>query len=139
MDALQAAVLRAKLFAVRGWIEARRRHAAAYDDALRDLPGRPLPPASESPGWNGAIYTIRVPADRRDALLLHLRNRGIEAVVYYREPLHLQPLLRDRGFAETLPIAEQAAREVISLPSHPFLDDGARERVIRTVREFFGA
>jgi perosamine synthetase len=111
---------------------ARQQRAALLNETLADLPGI-TPPAIPSKGtsvWHQ--YTIRVTAEAplsRDELATALRADGVGAAVYYPLPLHLVDHLRDRRTPEgSLPHAEQAAREVLSLPVHPAvsLDDVAR-------------
>ncbi|GIT29017.1 MAG: hypothetical protein Ct9H300mP1_10630 [Planctomycetaceae bacterium] len=76
-------------------------------------------------------YTIRVPASQRDRILGSLREDGIGCAVYYPTPLHLQPCFESLGYSSgSLPFAERAATEVISLPIAPGLDAAARQRVV---------
>lgn len=137
LDALQAAVLRAKLPYLEGWSAARRANAARYDAAFADIPEVVTPyidPANTSI-YNQ--YTIRVP--QRDALQAHLKVRGIGSAVYYPLPLHLQPCFAYLGYQEgQFPESELAAKEVVSLPVYPELTDAQRDEVIAAVRQFFG-
>jgi dTDP-4-amino-4,6-dideoxygalactose transaminase len=137
LDALQAAVLRAKLPHLEAWSAARRRNAAHYDAALADVPEIVTPwvdPANTSI-YNQ--YTIRVP--RRDDLQAYLKARQIGSNVYYPLPLHLQPCFAHLGYAEgRCPEAERAAREVLSLPVFPELTTTQLDEVITAVRGFFG-
>ncbi len=137
LDALQAAVLRAKLPYLEGWSAARRANAARYDAAFADIPEVVTPyidPANTSI-YNQ--YTIRVP--QRDALQAHLKARGIGSAVYYPLPLHLQPCFAYLGYQEgQFPESELAAKEVVSLPVYPELTDAQRDEVIAAVRQFFG-
>jgi len=137
LDALQAAVLRAKLPHLAGWSEARRRNASFYDEAFADVAEIRTPyvdPANESI-YNQ--YTIRT--DRRDALQAHLKERGIGTSIYYPLPLHQQPCFAYLGYqAGACPEAERAASEVISLPIYPELTRDQLEEVASTVRAFYG-
>jgi dTDP-4-amino-4,6-dideoxygalactose transaminase len=137
LDALQAAVLRAKLPHLAGWSARRRENAAHYDAAFADVPEIVTPyvdPANESI-FNQ--YTIRVPA--RDALQAHLREAGIGTSVYYPLPLHLQPCFAYLGYGEgACPEAERAAQSVVSLPIFPELDRSQLDEVVRAVRAFHG-
>ena len=137
LDALQAAVLGAKLPHLPGWSAARRANAAYYDEAFADLADVTTPyidPANESI-YNQ--YTIRVP--KRDALQAHLKERGIGNSIYYPLPLHLQPCFAHLGYREgSCPEAEKASREVISLPIYPELTAAQRDEVVAAVRAFFG-
>jgi dTDP-4-amino-4,6-dideoxygalactose transaminase len=137
LDALQAAVLHAKLPHLARWSAKRRENAAYYDAALADLSDVRTPvidPANESI-YNQ--YTIRVP--RRDELQAHLKSRGIGTAIYYPLPLHLQPCFAYLGYkAGSCPEAERAAREVLSLPVFPELTRTQLDEVIGAVRAFFG-
>jgi dTDP-4-amino-4,6-dideoxygalactose transaminase len=139
LDALQAAVLSAKLPHLAGWSEARREHARQYDEALAGVEGIVTPvvlPENESIVNQ---YTIRVLDGRRDALAEHLRERGIGSGVYYPVPLHLQECFAHLGCREgEFPESERASREVLSLPVYPELPAEHLERVAEEVRTFFG-
>jgi dTDP-4-amino-4,6-dideoxygalactose transaminase len=137
LDALQAAVLRAKLPHLSAWSDGRRKNAAYYDAALADVPEVVTPyvePQNESI-YNQ--YTIR--SDRRDQLQAFLKERGIGCSVYYPLPLHLQPCFAYLGYREgSCPESERAAREVISLPVYPELTRSQLDEVIGAVRAFYG-
>lgn len=138
LDALQAAVLSVKLPHLPRWLDARRAHASAYDEALGEIAGLTLPariPGTES---SHSAYTLRVKHGLRDALARHLRAAGVETAVYYPKPLHQQRAFAELGVgSETLPVAEQAAGEVLSIPIHPELSSADRARVCDAMREFF--
>ena len=137
LDALQAAVLRAKLPHLAGWSAARRKNAAYYDAAFADVAEIRTPfiePVNESI-YNQ--YTIR--ADRRDALQAHLKERGIGTSIYYPLPLHLQRCFAYLGYqAGACPEAERAAGEVLSLPIYPELSRAQLDEVVDGVRSFYG-
>ncbi len=137
LDALQAAVLMAKLPHLEAWSAARRANAAFYDHALADVAEIVTPyvdPANTSV-YNQ--YTIR--AQRRDDLQAHLKARGIGCAIYYPLPLHLQPCFAYLGYREgQFPESERAAQEVLSLPVFPELTTAQRDIVIEGVRSFYG-
>ncbi|MBV9772534.1 MAG: DegT/DnrJ/EryC1/StrS family aminotransferase [Gemmatimonadetes bacterium] len=140
LDAMQAAVLAAKLPYLRGWSDARRANARFYDEALAGVEGIVTPPIRPE---NESIinqYTLRVLDGRRDALADHLRERGVGSSVYYPVPLHLQECFAYLGYGEgDFPESERAAREVLSIPVYPELAAEQREHVADTIRAFFGA
>jgi dTDP-4-amino-4,6-dideoxygalactose transaminase len=139
IDAVQAALLSAKMPHVERWISERRRHAAAYDEAFRGVPELSRIEGSADESWNGAIYSVRVCGGRRDKLRRYLAERGVETRVYYGIPLHLQPVFGAFGSArESLPESERAALEVLSLPLYPGLGSDERDHVIASVRACFG-
>ena len=78
-------------------------------------------------------YTVRVNAGRRDELQTALADNDIEAMVYYARSLHQQPLYQERAIGGSLPVAEAASREVLSLPVHPGLSAPDLERIATTV------
>lgn len=137
LDALQAAVLRAKLPHLEGWSAARRRNAATYDAAFADVAEIVTPYVDPANTSIYNQYTIRVP--RRDALQAHLKAKEIGSTVYYPLPLHLQPCFAYLGYREgQCPESERAAREVLSLPIYPELTTAQMDEVITAVRAFFG-
>jgi dTDP-4-amino-4,6-dideoxygalactose transaminase len=80
-------------------------------------------------------YTLRIAA-RRDELMQQLRARGVESRVYYPLAIHQQPLYRKLGYeAPSLPEAERAAAEVVSVPVHPSLTQTELSQVANAVRE----
>lgn len=87
-----------------------------------------------APGYRHVYhqYTVRVKGDR-DAALAQLHANGIGAGVYYPVPIHEQKVFRDLGYADSLPVAEKAAREVLSLPVHPALTEDELEKIAREV------
>ncbi len=137
LDALQAAVLRAKLPHLEAWSAARRRNAAYYDAAFADVSEVTTPYVDPANTSIYNQYTIRVA--QRDALQTHLKDRGIGSNVYYPLPLHLQPCFAYLGYTEgQCPVAERAAKEVLSLPVFPELTTAQLDEVIAAVRGFFG-
>jgi dTDP-4-amino-4,6-dideoxygalactose transaminase len=137
LDALQAAVLLAKLPHLERWSAGRRRNAAYYDAAFEGV-GEVKTPVVDS--QNVSIYnqyTLRV--QRRDELRAHLKSRGVGHSIYYPLPLHLQTCFAYLGYRDgDFPESERAAKEVLSLPIYPELTDLQLDEVVMTVREFYG-
>jgi len=132
LDEIQAAILRVKLPHLEGWIQARRRIAARYRDGLAGA-GVVLP--VERSGTRCVYHQFTVRTDRRDALRDSLWAAGIEGVVYYPVPLHLQRAFRDRGFRVGMfPAAESAANQALSLPMFPELPHVEQDAVVDAVR-----
>ena len=137
MDALQAAVLSAKLPHLAGWSAKRRANAAYYTKALADVAGLTTPFIDSSNESIFNQYTIRT--ERRDELQAFLKERGIGTAIYYPLPLHLQPCFAYLGYkAGSCPESERAAAEVLSLPIYPELTQGQLDEVIENVRAFYG-
>lgn len=135
LDGIQAAVLGVKLARLAEWQERREATAAYYHEVLADVDAIRLP--VELFGRH-VYHQFVIRAERRDALQEHLGKQGIETRIFYPEPLHVQPALSDLGFSKgQFPVAEQACREVLSLPVHAHLGGAERERVVAAVRSFY--
>jgi dTDP-4-amino-4,6-dideoxygalactose transaminase len=136
LDGIQAAVLRVKLRRLADWQAKREANAAFYSEALAGVDGVTPPPRTVDGRHVYHQYAIR--AARRDDLRAHLGEHGIETRVFYPEPLHTMPALRDLGLREgQFPVAEQACREVLSLPVHAHLSEEDRTRVVEAVSAFY--
>jgi dTDP-4-amino-4,6-dideoxygalactose transaminase len=137
LDEIQAAILRVKLPRVEEWNARRSRIARMYDDAFTGLELR-IP--TVGPGNEHVYHQYTVQTRRRDDLITHLTARKIATAIHYPLPLPMQPAYRAYGPGEgAFPVAERLAREVVSLPIGPHMDDGHVNRVIEGVRSFFGA
>jgi dTDP-4-amino-4,6-dideoxygalactose transaminase len=138
MDALQCALLRAKLPHLPAYCAARQRNAAFYSEELARAPGLVLP--TPLPGndhiWNQ--YTLRVTgAGCRDALRQHLTAAGIGHEIYYPLPLHRQECFAYLPKA-ALPVTDQLASEVVSIPIFPELTSDERQAVVTALKAFAG-
>ncbi len=133
LDALQAAILAAKLPHLNAANAARRRLAERYCDLLAETDLiLPFVPDGVAPVWH--LFVVRTP--RRDDLLARLREQGIEAGIHYPLPLHLQPAYRSLGIGPgSFPVTEAAARQVLSLPLFPEMTDEQQERVAAALIE----
>ncbi len=139
LDALQAAILRAKLPRLDGWIARRRAGAAHYRGLFTEagLNAAVVPPP-ELPGRGHVYhqYVVRVP--RRDALREFLAARGIGSEVYYPISLHEQTCFASLGYRRgDFPESERATEEVLALPIFPEVEAAERERVVAAMAEFF--
>lgn len=138
LDALQAAVLLAKLPYLQSWSEARRARAGWYTRALAATPGVRTPVTD--PTNEHIFHQYVIEADRRDALQAHLKERGIGSAVYYPLPLHLQPCFAPLGHKRgSMPNAEAAAGRVLALPVYPELTDAQAAHVVASIQAFSGA
>ena len=134
LDELQAAMLRVKLRLLDARNRRRAEIAAYYGGRLR--PFAVTPPTDPARVHVYHQYVVRTP--ERDALRTHLAARDIETGVHYPVPIHRQPAwLTTYGESPALPRAEQAAREMLSLPVHADLTDAEVERVADAVVKFF--
>lgn len=135
---LEAAILGEKLGRLDAWTDRRRAHVARYASGLQDIAGLQLPVARSwaDPVWH--IFPILVRDERRDALEAHLQAAGIGTNIHYPIPIHLQHCYRDMGWrAGEHPVAEQRARELLSLPLDPMHTPDEIDFVIQAVRGFF--
>ena len=132
LDTLQAAVLLAKLEVFDDENARRLQVAARYRQALAGVVGVPTELPGATSAWS--CYTITV-AEERDRMVTELRRDGIASAVYYPRPLHRQEAFRGCPVAPGgLPVSERLAKEVLSLPIHPYLEVGDQDRVIEAVR-----
>jgi dTDP-4-amino-4,6-dideoxygalactose transaminase len=129
LDTIQAAILLVKLEVFDAELRRRREIARRYDEALGNVAATPKIGAAQESAY--AIYTIRVP--ERAAFRAAMEAAGIGTGLFYRLALHQHP-----AFAylprRPLPVSEQLAREVVSLPVHADLDDDEVDRVITAAR-----
>jgi dTDP-4-amino-4,6-dideoxygalactose transaminase len=135
MDGIQGAVLGVKLKYLPAWTEARRKHAKQYDQLLEGLPGIVLPHEAGYAQHVYHIYAIR--NSRRDALMTALGDKGIATGIHYPVPLHLTGAYRHLGCKEgSFPVSERIARELVSLPMFPELNQEQIEYVVGGIKEF---
>jgi len=137
LDEMQAAILRVKLPHIDEWNDNRRRLAARYAEALQDVPGIVAPAEMKGSRHVYHQYTVRVTGGMRDEVQKHLSGVGISTMVYYPTPVHRLPVYQHMD-KRHLPVAEQMAEEVLSLPIWPFMTDNEQERVIQAVRQAAG-
>jgi dTDP-4-amino-4,6-dideoxygalactose transaminase len=135
MEGFQGAVLGVKLKHLAKWNAERRRVARRYSERLAGSPLRlPAEATYAESAWH--LYTVRHP--RRDELKKFLDDNGIGNAVHYPVPLHLQKAYAHLGHKPgDFPVAEKAAREVISLPIFPELTDASIQRVVEVIKQFF--
>jgi len=133
LDTIQAAILIEKLKIFPEEIVARNAAAARYSSALAEVAIVPCASHHSTSVW--AQYTLRLKPGRRDGLAASLKAQGIPTAIYYAKPLHGQAAYR--GFPVVdggLPVSEQLAEEVISLPMHAYLEPVVQDRIIEAVR-----
>ena len=137
LDTIQAIVLRAKLGRLSGWNARRAEAAARYDVLLEAIPGvrRPRTADGNTDIWH--LYVVRVA--ERDRVLAGLTAAGIGAAIHYPTPLHLTEAYQSfRIPAGTFPVAEAAARQILSLPMFPHLRAEQQEQVATALAEVLG-
>jgi dTDP-4-amino-4,6-dideoxygalactose transaminase len=136
MDGFQGAILNVKLRYLADWNEARRKHAAVYDNLLADLDGIIIPQKADYAKHVYHIYAIRVA--NRDALLRVLAANGIYCGIHYPISVHLQEAYSELGYKNfDFEISEKVASECLSLPMYPELTYGQQVRVKEKIQEYF--
>jgi dTDP-4-amino-4,6-dideoxygalactose transaminase len=132
LDTVQAVVLQAKLARLDQWNQARAEAARLYDTMLdgHDRIGIPTTLEGNTHVWH--LYVIRVPG--RDRVLENMRDNGVGAGIHYPVPMHLQGALSHLGFGPgDFPATEKAAREILSLPMYPGINESQQERVVEVL------
>lgn len=134
LDDVQAAILRVRLRRLTEWNGRRARQADRYTRALSTPAlGVPHVPDWAEPCWH--LYVVR--STERDALQRHLAANGVDTLIHYPKPPHLQEAYRALEIpAEAFPIARTHAREVLSLPIGPHLTEDQQHAVIDALRTF---
>ncbi|WP_166874793.1 DegT/DnrJ/EryC1/StrS aminotransferase family protein [Salinibacterium sp. ZJ450] len=133
LDAVQAAVLRAKLRRLGTWNTARRAAAAHYAELLADVPGVRVP--TVRPGNEDVWHLYVVQVDERDRVHADLGSAGIGAAIHYPTPLHLTAAYADLGYRNgEFPVAEAAAGRILSLPMFPHLTAEHQSDVVDALR-----
>lgn len=137
LDAIQAGFLLAKLPHLHQANVARREHAAEYNRLLAGNDAVILP---SEPSWSRAVYHLYVVrTGEREALMAALKQAGIGTGIHYPIPLHLQKAYATLGYQEgSFPVAERAAREILSLPMFPHLTAAQQARVAAEMAAFVG-
>ena len=133
LDELHAAILRAKLRRLEGYIERRRELARRYDERLAST-ALTLPATRPGNAHVYYLYVVRHPA--RDRIMQELAARDIFVNVSYPWPIHLMRGYAHLGYpAGSLPVTERAAREIFSLPLYPSLAAAEQDRVCDALQE----
>ena len=132
LDALQAAILLAKLPHLDEWNEKRRRNAAYYDEKLAGLNGVRTPYIE--PGNVSVYHVYTVCVRNRDKVMERLNHDGIGTAVHYPLPLPYPKCFEYLGYSEgDLPNCEQASKEVLSIPIYPELTQGQMDAVVASL------
>lgn len=138
LDALQAAILIRKLPLLQAWNAKRRVAALAYNDLLKEVDGVVIPSEPEWSRGNYHLYVVRT--THRTELQAYLQENQIGTGLHYPIPLHLQRAYEPLAYREgDFPVAEQLARELISLPMFPQIEEVQQRRVAEALLEFHDA
>jgi len=134
LDAIQAGILRTKLYRLAQWNSQRRERAETYQELLAPLVGVMLP---VEPEWARGVYHLYVVRTQdRQLLQDSLKTAGIGTGIHYPIPLHLQKAYRALGYVKgDFPVTEKLASEILSLPMYPQLTRIEQENIVQAVRK----
>jgi dTDP-4-amino-4,6-dideoxygalactose transaminase len=137
LDTIQAAVLGVKLKYIEQMNEKRRSISEKYKDKLKNLPIElPQTPMNQIPNYH--LFVIQT--DKRDALHTYLNQRGIQSLMHYPIPLHLQESAAFLGYKiGDFPNAEKLAKRCLSLPIFPDMTDDELMFVCDEISSFFAS
>ena len=136
MEALQGAVLGAKLPYLQAWTEARIENAGLYTRLLEGMGEVRTPEKCAENYCVYHLYVIR--AKNRDRLQQHLQEKGISSGLHYPVPLHMQKAYASLGYKPgDFPVAESAAAEILSLPMYPELSKDQIRYVVEQIKDFY--
>lgn len=137
LDTLQAAILEIKLRHLDAYIDARRRVADHYDQALGSLPGVTVPFRSEKSRHVFHQYTLILDGIDRNGLHDYLAGHNIPSMIYYPVPAHRQQMFAAFGSAaQNLPVTDWLTERVISLPIHTEMDDEQLQHITSTIKAY---
>ena len=137
LDSLQAEILSFRLTRLESVTERRRKNVLLYRSLIK-APEVFMPPCK--PHEKNAFVMFIVQCDRRDQLKAFLQERGIESLVYYPTPIHLQPAAAKLGYKRgDFPVTERQADRVLALPHHQNLTESQIAMVSEAVNAFYGA
>ncbi|MCO5383113.1 MAG: DegT/DnrJ/EryC1/StrS family aminotransferase [Methanosarcina barkeri] len=114
---------------------ARQENAGILSAGLKGISG--IVPAETKAGYTHVFHQYTVRTEKRDQLAAFLKEKGIGTGVHYPIPIHKQPLYRELGYKDSLPISEKAAEEVLSLPVHPALSRADLQEIVKATKEFY--
>jgi dTDP-4-amino-4,6-dideoxygalactose transaminase len=137
LDALQAAVLSAKLPYLDSWNELRRQIAEQYMSQLKNLPFHlPAVPGTSVPVWH--LFVIQLLDGDREAFMSFLKEKGVATGIHYPVALHQTPSLSFLGYrVGAFPVAEALASQCVSLPMYPGMTTEQVAHVVDSVKSYF--
>ncbi len=133
LDAIQAAILRKKLAHMDEFIEGRRRNAALYNEAFKDID---CVTPYESDDCEHSYYIYALKHTNAQQIIEKLKSKGVASGTYYPVPLHVQGAFAHLGYKEgDLPVTEELSKTTFVLPVFPELYDEERDYIIKTLKE----
>jgi len=135
LDEMQAAFLGLQLPELEAWTEERRKIAKFYNETL----GKVVIVPTEENNEKHVYQTYVIRSDKRDELKEYLNSKGVEALVHYPVPIHLQPAAKYLNYKNgDFPVVEKLSREILSLPLYPGMPFEFQEIVTSLILDFHG-
>ena len=132
LDEIQAGILLVKLIRIDEYNRKRRQNASFYNNLLSDKVKCPV----EKKGAYHVYHQYTIMSHKRDEIQQKLKENGISSVIYYPVPLHLQKALKFLGYQKgDFPVTEKAAKEVLSLPMYPELEESAIIKISKIIKD----
>jgi len=137
LDTLQATVLNVKLKTLDDWNTRRRAIADRYSEQLTGVGDLVLPRAREKAEHVFHLYVVQT--GRRDELQQHLKEQGVDSLIHYPVPVHVQKAYAEAGWQSgDFPVTEKLAGRILSLPMSPVMTEDQIEGVVQAVKLFYG-
>ena len=135
LDEIQAAILRAKLKYLDRWNRERRKKASLYRDILE---GAEVICPVEKERTRHVYHLFVIRTKKRDGLRTFLKTKGIDTLIHYPIPIHLQKAYKELGYQRgDFPVTEKCSGEIFSLPFFPELRDEEMEVVGKQIKDYF--
>ncbi|WP_457947287.1 DegT/DnrJ/EryC1/StrS family aminotransferase [Pseudarthrobacter sp. alpha12b] len=133
LDTIQAAVLSCKLRRLAAWNELRRQAATNYHHLLANIEELKLP--RSAPGNSDVWHLFVVRVANRDFIADQLQQVGVSSAVHYPMPIHRTDAWRRLGLpCQSLPVAESAARRILSIPIYPHITPEQQRHVAKSLK-----
>lgn len=133
LNTINAAIGRVQLKHLDEWNKKRREIAEIY---RKNLPSSIM--LSEAKNGKSVYHLFVIKCDNRDALAEHLKKEGIGSAVHYPIPMHKQKVYRDMGYNDSLPVSEDFAKKILSIPVFPSMKKDEALFVCEKINEFIG-
>ena len=132
LDSIQAAILIEKLAAFPNELKLRQNIAMSYTNSLKEKYHCPILPHGYTSSW--AQYSVRLKNGPRENIMTILKDNKIPSVIYYEKNMHQQTAFKGLGKRiENLRVAERMAKNVFSLPMHPYLSEAETARIVEVL------
>jgi len=135
LDSVQAGILNIKLKHLPKWNQSRRERARKYNELFAELDTNAVMP--DEPSWSKGVYHLYVvQVENREAVQSALTNENIGTGIHYPIPLHLQKAYTRLGYRRgDLPVSENAAQRILSLPMYPGISEADQVRVVEALAQ----